>query len=73
MTFLRRLFGKEPINPEEYERVRCELCGGSGVRAASTMPRPLVRSFDSGVAYRPRVRKCGKCHGKGWLLVKKGA
>jgi DnaJ-class molecular chaperone len=66
MTWLRRLFGKEPINAEEYERVRCDVCGGTGIRTASATPAD-PRSG----AFQPRVRACGKCHGKGFVPVKR--
>ena len=60
MTFLRRLLRKD-INPEEYERVRCDLCRGTGL--------PIVNGRPTAGWLVPR--HCGRCHGKGWLLVKK--
>jgi len=58
------MFGGEPqMNPEEYERVRCELCHGSGhfwqVPDANGRPGPILRG------------NCPDCHGKGWLMVAK--
>ena len=61
MTFLRRLFGKKPINLEKYERMPCDLCDGSGLFG------------DAAGAHGNPSRRCPRCHGKGWLLVKKGA
>ena len=55
MSWLTRLIGrKPPLNPEEYEQVRCGVCGGKG----------LVARYDPRVMHR-----CWKCHGKGYVMV----
>lgn len=61
MSWLRNLFGTE-INPEEYERVRCDLCNGTGL-AMGPDGRPSL-------GYKV-PRHCGRCGGKGWLMVKR--
>ena len=59
MSWLTRLIGrKPPLNPEEYERVRCDACGGKG----------LVARYDPRVMHR-----CWKCHGKGYVMVARAA
>ena len=62
MTWLRRLFGKD-VNPDEYDRVPCDACGGKGVML-STLPTQV----DGG---HVETHGCWKCHGKGWVRVKK--
>ena len=59
MTFLRRLFSKD-INPDEHERVRCDACDGTG---------KYRERFEG--QWRYSMDSCWKCHGKGWLLVKR--
>lgn len=54
-----RLFQR--LNPAAYERVKCDFCNGSGFELADGKPR-----FSSSGPVR-----CEKCHGKGWLIVKK--
>ena len=62
MTFLRRLFGKL-LNPEKYERVQCDACDGRGVVLST-----LLTQVDGG---HVETHRCWKCHGKGWLMVKR--
>ena len=66
MTLLRRLFSQRTINPDEYERVRCDACHGTGQREAMFHMSPLP-----GVVSVDREPKCLQCDGTGWLLVKK--
>lgn len=57
MDWLRGLFGLERLNPEDWERVRCDACRGTG-----------------GIRTRgANVHWCWKCHGKGWLMVRRAA
>lgn len=64
MDWLNRLFRREgPWNPEEYERVRCDVCGGTG--RSTTFQ--LGRDFTKEGLRQP----CGKCRDKGWLMVKR--
>jgi hypothetical protein len=62
MNWLSRWFGRDPSpNPEEYKRVRCDLCNGTGG----------ARTF---VTHDEAVypgNYCSRCHGQGWLMVKK--
>jgi len=60
MDRLRKLLGRERVNPEEYERVRCDVCGGKGVN------QQLGAFGTSG-----SIHACGKCHGEGWILMKR--
>jgi DnaJ-class molecular chaperone len=62
MAWLARLLGREQLNPEEYERARCDECDGKGV----------LLSLSHGT-YEGHVetRTCWKCHGKGYLIVKR--
>ena len=60
MTFLRRLFGKD-INLEEFERLRCDACDGTG----------KAKRLSGKHVFYSTITPCGKCHGKGWLLVKR--
>jgi len=48
------------VNPEEYERVRCDVCDGKGVN------QQLGAFGTSG-----SIHACAKCSGKGYLLVKR--
>ena len=58
MDRLRRLFGRgRQLNPEQYERVRCDRCNGTG-----------KKPWTSGTGYFS-VIPCGSCDGKGRLLV----
>jgi DnaJ-class molecular chaperone len=60
MSWLSRLFGRESdVNPEGYERVRCDICHGTGARISGPVDDQHVMTH-----------KCWKCHGKGWLAVK---
>jgi len=64
MSWLSRLFGRKPgVNPEEYERVRCDICHGTGVKISG----PSSGVDDQHVM----THRCWKCHGKGWLAVKR--
>jgi len=61
---LRGIFARKRFNPEEYERVRCERCDGTG----------LILNGPGNVQMneaRVRHQKCGKCLGRGYVLVKK--
>ena len=83
MGWLRTLFGRGRVNPDEYERVRCDACRGTGLRSAdagTAIPpsRPII---DSQAAYvsalsHPSMSTqnvCRKCDGKGWLTVRRGS
>jgi len=48
------------VNPEEYERVRCDVCDGKSVN------QQLGAFGTSG-----SIHACAKCHRKGYLLVKR--
>jgi hypothetical protein len=64
MSWLSRLFGhKSDVNPEEYERERCDICQGTGVKISG----PSGGVDDQHVM----THKCWKCRGKGWLAVKR--
>jgi hypothetical protein len=67
MDWLRKALGMAPqLNPEEYERMRCDLCHGTGLMVERTTPdgsRPTQ--------FKAPLRHCGHCHGKGYLLVKR--
>jgi DnaJ-class molecular chaperone len=61
IELLGRLTGRRPpLSPEEYERVRCDVCQGKG------MTQKLGAFGTSG-----SFHACWKCHGKGWLTVKR--
>jgi hypothetical protein len=65
MSWLGRLLGRDPqLNPEQYERVRCDRCDGRG--------HPPLPYRPGDVTYNMRV-PCGKCDGKGWVLVRRDA
>ena len=66
MNWISRLFGRESYNHELYDRAPCGVCGGRGVIVASAS----VADPRSGL---PRVRSCGGCRGKGYILVRKPA
>jgi hypothetical protein len=52
-------------HPEEYERVPCDLCKGTG--SASGVTSGLIVQHES--VYLGN--RCPMCHGEGWLMVKK--
>ncbi len=63
-AWLRRIFGHGHKNPEDYERVRCDRCNGTG----------LILDLPGNVKanqYRAPAPKCGRCHGKGFVLVRR--
>ena len=64
MGWLQDLFGKS-LNPEEFERVRCDRCDGTG--------HPPTGYSGLHSEYRNYGIPCGKCHGKGYLMVKREA
>ena len=49
-------------HPEEYERVPCGPCKGTGFARGLAGPGP-ERSY--------LANRCPVCHGEGWLMVKK--
>ena len=49
-------------HPEEYERVPCDPCKGTGFARGLAGPGP-ERSY--------LANRCPVCHGEGWLMVKK--
>jgi hypothetical protein len=49
-------------NPEEYERLRCPVCDGTGLPAFGG------HSHSSNSMAPPH---CARCGGKGWLMVKR--
>ncbi len=51
----------DELNPEQYERVRCEECRGTGHRMSGAGLH-IVKGWPS---------PCGYCDGKGWLLVRR--
>ncbi len=62
-----RLLHRQTRNPEEYERVRCDLCSGTGIWLGlqphnATEPNPV---------HFYRGDHCPRCHGDGWLEVKR--
>ena len=62
MGWLRGLFGAT-LNPEDYERVRCDRCDGTGHPPTGwTVLHPSSRDW--------RI-PCGKCRGKGYIMVKR--
>jgi len=59
MNWLSRLIGREPPpNPENFERVRCRTCSGTG----------LVARYNPNAMHR-----CWRCHGKGYVMVARAA
>jgi DnaJ-class molecular chaperone len=63
MGWLRKLLGREQVNPEEYEQVRCDVCGGEGMTMLGSPVHPADQHTTS--------HQCWKCGGKGRLLVKR--
>lgn len=63
MDWLHKLLGRERLNPEEYERVRCDICDGKGMTMLGSPVHPSDQHITS--------HQCWKCHGKGYLLVKR--
>ena len=62
VNWLSRWFGHNASpNPEEYKRVPCDLCKGSG--SASDLLAPGESRYLG--------TRCPICHGAGWLMVKK--
>lgn len=66
MGWLRDILGRGLEYKEGYERVRCDRCNGLGLILD---PPGNVR----GNQYRAPARRCGRCRGKGYVLVKKTA
>ena len=62
MDWLYKLLGRERLNPEEYERVRCDVCDGKGATLSSSHGQ-----YEGHV----ETHQCWKCHGKGYRLVKR--
>jgi hypothetical protein len=64
MSWLDRLLRRSsPLNPEEYERVRCDLCDGTG--------RSIAFKLGQGFSGDGLRCVCGRCHGKGWLMARR--
>jgi hypothetical protein len=64
MSWLGKLLGRQSYNPELYEQVPCTICGGRGVIAPSAAPAdPRMGAV--------RVRTCGPCKGKGYVMRRK--
>ena len=55
----RRAAGQ--YHPEEYERVPCDLCNGTGGGRGLLTPEEAIYPGN----------RCPRCHGQGWLMVKK--
>ena len=51
-------------DPDGYERVKCEVCNGTGLPKVSS---GAFWAFDAGAP----LNHCRTCRGKGCLLVKK--
>ena len=63
MSWLHWLLGIKPFDTEHYERVVCDRCRGMGYpRNRYTVLYPTTRFW--GV-------RCSKCHGKGYVVVRK--
>ena len=58
MNWLARFRGKAPVNPEQYERVRCPDCGGKGLRMEPPAPAD----------HRERFHTCRSWRGTGYVL-----
>jgi len=81
MDCLRRLFRREPDAKDgKYERVACDACQGTGLASpdagAPAPARPIVDSDAAWVsagshATMSTPKFCGRCHGRGWLKVKR--
>lgn len=66
MRWLDRLLGRDSFDPECFAAERCDLCGGTGVLTESAaVADPRYNDL------RPRVRTCGRCGGRGYVLRKK--
>lgn len=63
MGWLQRLLGIQPFDSEQYERVVCDRCTGIGY-PRSSHARDLLGDRIWSV-------RCGKCNGKGYVVVKK--
>jgi hypothetical protein len=68
VSWLRRLFERDPqLDPEDYARVRCDACDGTGL--------PLRSRRDSWGSMPFVDRRgdphCVKCYGKGYIMVKR--
>ncbi len=67
IAWIRRLLSRPQVNPEEYERVRCDLCNGTGIWIGlreHSLSEPNPVGFYAG-------DHCPKCCGEGWLTVKR--
>ena len=65
MGWLHRLLGIQPFDSDEYERVVCTRCRGTGYpRNSYTVLYPTLRVWGL---------RCGQCHGKGYVVVRKSA
>jgi DnaJ-class molecular chaperone len=63
MGWLLRLLGIEPFDSEEYERVLCDRCRGTGYpQNRHTLLYPSQQNW---------TVRCGKCNGKGYVVVEK--
>jgi hypothetical protein len=67
VAWIDRLLARLQSNPEEYEQTRCDLCGGTGIWIGL---RPHDVSEPKPVGFY-RGDHCPRCHGKGWLSVKR--
>ncbi len=56
---LRMLLSR--LNVAAYERVKCDLCNGTGFELVDGKPR----------YHRGSPVHCQMCHGKGWHLIKR--
>ena len=65
MDWLRNLLGRRR-NPEQFERVRCEVCNGTGLVLQTGAP-----GGPAGNQQRGRIPHCGKCRGRGYVMVKR--
>ena len=65
MSWLGRLIGRGPqMNPEEYERVVCNQCDGTGhPKTAWSALYPSARDWRE---------PCFTCHGRGYVMAKRG-
>ena len=60
-----KLLRRSAHDPEQGERIRCDLCGGTGIWT----PSPGLP--DQSLMHRYHGGHCPRCHGKGWLEVKR--
>jgi hypothetical protein len=65
MDWLRKLLGRKQVNPEEYERVTCDVCDGTGRLLLSRKARDFTPTGNF------RNLHCPVCHGRGWRPVRK--